>query len=97
VMNEIEENKMYHDLALRIEERRREIYGNKGEGERWPGIAGVVGLALLTFIIGLFIIGFAIFGKRRTHGIYILPRSKIVENTPKLSGETPLQIENKKK
>jgi hypothetical protein len=96
-MNEVEENNRYHDLALRIEERRREVYGNEGEGERWPGIAGVVGLALLTFIIGLFIIGFAIFGKRRTHRIYILPRSKIVENTPKLTEETTLQIENKKK
>ena len=96
-MNEVEENNRYHDLALRIEERRREVYGNEGERERWPGIAGVVGLALLTFIIGLFIIGFAIFGKRRTHRIYILPRSKIVENTPKLTEETTLQIENKKK
>jgi len=96
-MNEVEENNRYHDLALRIEERRREVYGNEGEGKRWPGIAGVVGLALLTFIIGLFIIGFAIFGKRRTHRIYILPRSKIVENTPKLTEETTLQIENKKK
>jgi hypothetical protein len=95
MMNEVEENTRYHDLALRIEERRREVYGKEGEGERCPGIVGVVGLALLTFIIGLFIIGFAIFGKRRTHGIYILPRSSITENTPKLTGETPLQIEDK--
>jgi hypothetical protein len=96
-MNEVEENKRYHDLALKIEERRRELYGNESEDERWPGIAGVVGLALLTFIIGLFIIGFAIFGKRRTHGIYILPRKNIVQNTPELTGETILQIKNKKK
>jgi hypothetical protein len=94
-MNEVEENKRFHDLALRIEERRREVYGKEGEGERWPGIVGVVGLALLTLIIGLFIIGFAVFGKRRTHGIYILPRSSITENTPKLTGETPLQIEER--
>jgi len=86
-MDEAEESKIIRDLELRIEERRRQVYGSEGtESSGWPIIAGVVSLAIFIFIIGIFVIGFDIFGHRQGIG----------QKTQRI-GKTPLQIEDKTK
>ncbi len=59
-MDEAEERKIIRDLELRIEERRRQVYGD--EGNRRSLSLDVIGLALFIFIIGIFIFIFAFFG-----------------------------------
>jgi len=59
-MDEAEERKIIRDLELRIEERRRQVYGD--EGNRRSLTLDLVGLALFLFIIGIFLFIFAIFG-----------------------------------
>ena len=60
VMDEAEERKIIRDLELRIEERRRQVYGD--EGNKRSLTLDVIALALFLFIIGIFIFIFAFFG-----------------------------------
>jgi len=59
-MDEAEERKIIRDLELRIEERRRQVYGD--EGNRRSFALDVIGLALFLVIIGIFMFIYAFFG-----------------------------------
>ena len=72
VMDEAEERKIIRDLELRIEERRRQVYGD--EGNRRSLTLDIIGLALFIFIIGIFIFISAFFGQE-------IRRRKIPRNT----------------
>jgi hypothetical protein len=97
VVADAEETKIIRDLALRIDERRRKVYGPGGEDTGWPVlILGVIALALLILIIGIFIIGFSVFGHRKNQKINIFSHSDVIKITPKVIEETTLPIEDKK-
>jgi len=97
VVADAEENTIIHDLAFRIDERRRKVYGPGSEDTGWPLlILGVIALALLFIIIGIFMIGFVVFGQRKNQKIHIHSPAGIRETTPKVIGETTLAVEEKK-